>query len=813
MLIYNLKIAIRNLSRQKMYTAIKVGGFALGVAACILITMFIRHELSFDTHYKNASNLYRVIGINRTAGAVDRGVSFPAPFAPALKAELAEIEMIGRINPNTLFTGGGNSFRQVNEIENHYEEGFTFADPEILDLLEILMIYGNSATALEQPNSIVISKRICDKYFSGENPLGKSLIFNDNTKDPLLIGGVMQDFPNNSHLGFDFLITQSGLEFYPGEQTNWDASNYHTYLRLRPGTDVKQFEEKMLTTVFDKYLVDVFKKEGMDAAAIEKVRQSIGLELQPVSQIHLHSAGIADGFTHGDTRMVWLFGTIAFFILLIAGINFINLSTARSAERAREVGVRKAIGSHRSNLVIQFLTEAVLLSAGAFVLGFFLALVCLPSFNQLADKSLTVPWKEVWFLPLFVGSALFVGLLAGLYPAFYMGSFQPVRVLKGYVHQGGKNATLRSGLVVFQFAASTVLIIGAIVVFKQTDFILNTRLGFDKEQVLLLQGTQSLGDKIPALKQELLQISSVENVSVSDFLPISGGGSKRNGNTFWEVGKDKNNDYVTFQMWQVDHDYIQTLGMKMVEGRDFSYEIPSDSQSVVINQTLARKLNFEQPVGKRITNDDRIYTIIGVVKDFHFESFRENIGGVCLMLGNSPGITAVKVKTSDMPQTVEAVTQAWKKMSPNQAIRYTFLDDGYARMYEDILRQSRIFGSFAVFAILIACLGLFALATFMAEQRTKEIGIRKVLGASVTSISHLLVRDFMKLVIIAIVIASPIAYYFMQQWLSDFAYRIDLQWWMFIAAGLIAVLIAMLTVSFQSVKAALANPVKSLRSE
>ncbi|NUN99835.1 MAG: ABC transporter permease [Saprospiraceae bacterium] len=812
MLIYHLKIAARNLSKQKMYTAIKVGGFALGVAACTLIALFIRHELSFDTHYKNGENLYRVVGINRNEGIVDRGVNFPAPFAPALKAELAEIEMIGRINPNTLFTGGGNPLRRMNETENHYEEGFTFADPQMIDLLEIPMIYGHSASALKQPNSIVISKKICDKYFPGENPVGQTLIFNDNAREPVLISGVMQDFPNNSHLDFDFLISQSGLEFYPGEQTNWNASNYHTYLRLRPGTDVEQFEEKMMATVFDKYLIDVFKKEGMDAAAIEKIRQSIGLELQPISKIHLHSSGIADGFMHGDTRMVWLFGTIAFFILVIACINFINLSTARSAERAREVGVRKALGSQRSDLVRQFLTETVLLSAGAFVLGLFLARIALPFFNQLADKSLTIPWEELWFLPLFAGTALLVGLLAGLYPAFYMGSFQLVHVLKGSGHRGNKSVPLRSSLVVFQFAASTVLIIGAIVVLKQTDFILNTQLGFDKEQVLLLQGTQNLGDKTPVFKQELRRISSVENVSISDYLPISGGGSKRNGNTFWEVGKDKNSDFVTFQMWTVDHNYIQTLGMDLVEGRDFSPEMPSDSQAVIINETLARKLNFEQPVGKRITNDFSTYTVIGVVKDFHFESFRENIGGVCLALGNSPGITAVKVKTSDMPQTIEAVTRAWQKISPNQAIRYTFLDEGYARMYDDVLKQGRIFGSFAVFAILIACLGLFALATYMAEQRTKEIGIRKVLGASVTSISNLLVRDFVKLVFIAIVIASPIAYYFMQKWLSDFAYHIDLQWWMFAAAGLIALAIAFLTVGFQSVKAALANPVKSLRS-
>ncbi len=813
MLSYYFKIATRSLRKQKMYTAIKVGGFAIGVAACTLIALFIHHELNYDNFYRNGQHLYRVVRIYRDGALEGRGVDCPAPFAPAMKDLMPEIETIARLNPNTLFTGGGNSFRRSNEVENHYEEGFAFADPEMLDLLEVSMVYGDRKSALAQPNSIVISKKISDMYFPGENPVGKTLIFNDDTQNPKQIGGVMQDFPDNTHLNFDFLITKKGLDFWPGEQTDWGASNYHTYLSLRAGTNVKAFEGKMLDAFFDNFYKDYLKNEGMDEAAISKIRGSTSLELQPISQIHLHSAEIKDTFSHGDQRMIWLFGTIAICIFLLACINFINLSTARSMERAKEVGVRKAVGSQRIQLVSQFLAESVILSLGAFVLGLLLANICLPFFNEMADKSLAMPWTAWWFLPLLAVAAIVVGLMAGLYPALYMCAFQPIRVLKGNLSRSKKNTSLRSTLVVFQFATSAALVIGAIVVLRQMNFISNTRLGYDKEQVLLLQGTQALGDKIPALQQELRQVSGVKSVSSSDYLPIVGGGSKRNTNTFHDVEKGDNSNEIELQIWTVDHHYISTLGMKIVEGRDFAKDMAGDSQAIIINQTMAKALNSDNPIGKRLSNNSQTFTVIGVVEDFHFESMKENIGNLCLHLGSSPGITAVKINAAEMPKTIEAVTKVWKKMSPSQAIRYTFLDEGFTKMYNEVQRQGGIFTSFAVFAILIACLGLFALATYMAEQRTKEIGIRKVLGASVAGITALLAKDFLKLVGIAILLAAPVAYYFMDQWLADFAYRIRLEWWIFAAAGIGALSIAFLTVGFQSLKAALANPVKSLKSE
>ncbi len=814
MLKSNFKIAWRNLSKQKMYSIIKIGGFAMGIAACLLIALFIKEEVSYDKYYTNADRIYRIIGVNKAGEYAGKGVDFPAPFAKALRADFPEIELIGRINPNTLFTGGGNPVRRADEVQNRYEEGFTFADQEMLDILQIPMLYGDRTHALDEPNTIVISKSIADKYFPNENPVGKMLIANNNKDKLVKIGGVMQDFPNNSHLQFDFLLTLKGIDFYPGEQENWNASNYHTYVLLHPGTNVKKLESKMVAFIFDQYIVPQFKKEGMSEEAIAESRKSISLELQPISDIHLHSSAIHDGMSHGDIRFVWLFGAIALFILIIACINFINLSTARSANRAKEVGLRKVVGSFRKHLVGQFLTESILFSLLSFLIGILLAWALLPYFNQLSNKSLVFPWQEWWFVPVMLGAAFIVGILAGVYPAFYLSAFKPINVLKGNLSLGSKNSMMRSSLVVFQFTTSIILIIGTFIISRQMDFILNKKLGFDKEQVLMLQGTQTLGNQILTFKNQLLKLPQVENVTVSDFLPIAGEGTKRNGNTFSEEGKANNAGAgVGGQIWKIDADYIQTMGMKLVEGRNFSTTMKTDSQGVIINQTLAKKLHFDKPIGKEITNSFQKFHIIGVVEDFNFESMRENIGGICLILGNSPSITSVKINTTNISKTIQSITSIWKDFAPNQPIRYTFLDESFTKMYADVQRMARIFSSFAVFAIVVACLGLFALASFMAEQRSKEIGIRKVLGASTSGILRLLTQSFLKLVLISIVLAVPLAWYLMHKWLEDFAYRTPISWDVFVLAGLVVVGIAIFTISYQAIRTATGNPVDALRSE
>jgi len=670
------------------------------------------------------------------------------------------------------------------------------------------MVYGDRTKALADPNTMVISKRKADKYFPNQNPVGKIMFLNNDQTKPYKIGGVMENPPKTSHLQFDFLISLNGVEFYKGEQNNWNASNYPEYVLLRKGTDPAQLEKKISTDLIDHYILPALVSINYKDAATEV--KKLSYKLQPIKDIHLYSYDIQDEFKHGDIRFIWLFGAIAGFILTIACINFINLSTAKSANRAKEVGLRKVVGSTRYSLINQFLAESMLYSVISFIVGLLLAWVLLPYFNTLASKTLTMPWQAPLFIPIILAAAFIVGTLAGIYPAFYLSSFKPASVLKGSISTGSKNSVLRNGLVVFQFTASIILIISTFVIYNQMKYILNKDIGFDKDQVVLLQGTNTLGDNgIKNLKQDLLKLSAIKSVSIGDYLPIEG--TKRNGNTLYNEGKSKVETGVDTQFWIVDEDYLKTFGIKLVEGINFNPD--GNYGGVIINQTMVKKLNLKNPLGKNITHGGDKMRIIGVVKDFNYESLRQPVGALCLYKGISPSIVSVKVNGGNMQSTMAQISSIWRNLSPSQPIRYTFMDERYANMYADVQRMGHIFTSFAILAIIIACLGLFALAAFMAEQRSKEIGIRKVLGASVQSIAQLLSLDFVKLVALAIVIASPIAWWAMTKWLQDFTYKAPISWWIFAGAGVVAIVIALLTVSFQSIKAAIANPIKALRSE
>lgn len=799
-----------------MYTAVKVGGFALSITACLLIALYIRHEVSYDSYYPQADRLYRLVGELTDNGISRKDVSLFPPIKKALEEDCPEVELAARVMRSRLFTGAGsNQMRIADKAENTYEDGFAFADPELLELFSIPMIYGDRQHALDGPNTIVISKRKADKYFPGQDPVGKVLILNDDLSKPYRIGGVMADFPSNSHLDYDFLLSLKGIELWKGEQNSWGSSNYEVYVKLREGSDPEKFSKTMSDIMLNKYFIPEMRQAGNKM--IERIGTTLQLRLyaQPVKDIHLKSNGIEDSRQYGDIRLVWLFGAIALFILIIACINFINLSTARSANRAKEVGLKKAIGSYRSDLVKQFLAESLLYSYLSFAIGVLLAWLLLPFFNTLADKSLSFPWTAWWLAPVLITAAFVIGIVAGIYPAFYLSSFKPIAVLKGRVSSGVKNSNLRSALVVFQFTASVVLIIGTFVIYRQMQYILNKELGYGKDQVLIVQGANALGQEVNTFKEELLKLRQVKNVSVSDFLPVTG--TKRNGNPIWKEGRTKEDVNVQSQFWTVDADYIKTLGMQIVAGRDFSKDMRTDSQGIVINQLLAAKLfpGDKDPIGKRITNGGSTYTILGIVKNFYFETMRLNIEPLCMTLGYSPTMIAVKLNGDgkDMQQTIAAVTKVWKDMAPHQPFRYTFLDERFANMYADVERTGNIFTSFAILAIIVACLGLFALSAFMAEQRSKEISIRKVLGASVTQVTTLISKDFVKLVLISVLLASPIAWYAMKQWLQDFAYQVSISWWIFLVTGGIVIVIALITISFQSIKAAVANPADSLKSE
>jgi putative ABC transport system permease protein len=806
------KIALRHLMKQKMYSAIKICGFAIGIAACLLIALFIREELSYDRGYPDASRIYRIIGAINENGNIRRGTSMPAPMRTALKNNFPEVEAAGRIMPNRLFDGAGSNYvRLADKTNNSFEEGFTYADQDMLDILKIPMVYGDRKQALAAPNAIVISKKKSDKFFPGVNPVGKIIYLNDNKEKPYTIGGVMQDFPVNSHLQFDYLLTLTGVEFWPGEQNTWMASNYDNYVLVRPGTDIPALEKKITYSILNDYVIPVMKQAGNKDA--ESIAKSGSIHLQPITDIYLRSYNIDsdDVKSTGDIRLIWLFAAIAAFILIIACINFINLSTAKSANRAKEVGLRKVVGSLKGSLIKQFLVESMVFSFLSFAGGLILAAILLPYFNGIAGRSLSIPWNEWWLLPLMIAAAVVIGLLAGLYPSFYLSSFKPIQVLKGQVAKGSRHSGFRNALVVFQFTTSIILIISTIVIYNQMQFILNQKLGFDKEQVVLINGAHTLGNNVRNFKNELLDLPEVKHVSVSDYLPVAS--TKRNGNQFWNAGKQIVEAPANGQFWLVDNDYLQTIGIRLVAGRNFSADIVSDSQRVIINQTLARELNLKDPVGKQIANGNGTWEVIGVVEDFHFESLRQKVEGLCLQLGNSPSVVSVKISGGDMRKSIASITALWQSFAPGQPIRFDFLDERIKLMYADVERMGKIFTSFTILTIIVACLGLFALSAFMAEQRSKEIGIRKVLGASITGITALLSKDFLKLIAIAMIIASPIAWWAMSKWLEDFNYRTSIGWWIFIVAGVISLLIALITISFQSLKAATANPVKTLRSE
>ena len=803
------KIAWRNLLRQKMYSLVKIGGFAIGIAACMVIALFIQQELTYDRHYIDSDRLFRVVRASTFKGERSYNVHFPAPFAQALQQDFMDLEKVGRYSKVSFFGADENEIRRTDVPESTHEDGFIYMDQSLLDIFQPHFVSGRPDRALASPNSIVITKCKAQKYFPHEDPLGKVFILNDDEKRQYTVTGIIDEIPVTSHLKYDFIMTLSGKEFYEGEQSNWENSNYPTYVKLRPGTDVLSMEKK-LSSVIEKYFVASARQTG-EASAIEWAK-SLSFELQPLNEIYLNRDNIQDGLLHGDVRYIWLFAAIGSFILIIACINFINLSTARSANRAKEVGLRKVVGSMRGNLVRQFLTESVVISFVSFVFGIALTALALRYFDALFGKSLSFPSQSWWLAPALGISAVAVGIFAGLYPSFYLSSFKPSEVLKGNKSLGTKNSALRGTLVVFQFTVSIVLIVGTLIIGRQMEFVLNKKLGFDKEQVLLLQGTHTLNDKITTFKTELLNVPGVTSATISGYLPVEG--TKRNQNQFSIDGEPRIMEQtVGGQRWEVDHDYIKTLGLQLLKGRDFSLAISSDSQAFVINRSMAKALNLEDPIGKVITNGFYKAPVIGVIEDFHFQSLKENIEPLCLQIGRSSNTIAVKVNTGDMQSLIPAISKVWKQFSLYQPIRYTFLDESYARMYDDVQRMGNIFRSFSILALVVACLGLFALSAFMAEQRNKEISIRLVLGASVKSIFRLLTMDFVVLVLISIVLATPLSIYLMQEWLNEFAYRIEIGWQFFVLAGLLSVVIALVTISYQSLHAALMNPVESLKEQ
>jgi putative ABC transport system permease protein len=805
-----LKIAYRNLLRSKAFSAINIVGLSFGLATCMIIGLFVLDELSFDRFHEKADRIVRVtFKANMSGNKINEATVMP-PTAKTLQREYPEVLEATRLRQAM-------AFKLAKDDKVFKEYGVAFVDSNFLQVFTFPLVKGSSKTALIRPNTLVISEKMAQKYFGNEDPIGKTLK-TQNYDEVLEVTGVMADMPTHSHFHFDFLISMAGLA--EARVNSWMQSEFFTYLLLPEGYDYQKLQAK-LPQVVEKYMGPEIKQAfGMNYAQFREQGNELGLQLQPLTDIHLHSDFAYDLGPSGDVRYVYIFGAIALFMLLIACINFMNLSTAGASKRAREVGIRKVMGSVKGTLVGQFLLESLLLTAVALILAVVLVWLALPFFNDLADKNLTLNFTKVpWLLPGLLLLGLVVGILAGSYPAFFLSSFKPISVLKGGTHlnllRGRRSIGLRGTLVVVQFCISIILIVGTTVVYQQLKFIQNVKLGYDKDQVLVLQGTYRLGQNEQLFKKQLLQDSRVVDVTVSGYVPA---GPSYN-NNFMVYGDDNADEFTKGICYNVDENYIPTLGMTMVAGRNFSPEFGTDSSAIILNETAAREMGWgSDAIDHTVTRPNNegtktTYHVIGVVKDFHFKSLHERITPLMMTLGHNGGAILAKVKTRDLPALITSVEKQWKTLVADEPLEYSFLEENFNATYRAEQKTGQILSLFAGLTIFVACLGLFGLATFTAEQRTKEIGVRKVLGASVTSVVALLSKDFLKLVAIAIVIASPLAWYAMHFWLQDFAYKIDISWWVFALAGLLAVGIALLTVSFQSVKAAVANPVKSLRSE
>ncbi|MFI5185935.1 MAG: ABC transporter permease [Chitinophagales bacterium] len=803
-----LKVALRNLWKNKGFSAINIIGLSVGLATCLLIMLYVMDEVSYDKYNKKADRIYRVDGDLQFGGNHFILAVAPEPMGAALKKDYPEVEQYVR------FRGyGGLLVKKGNENVN--ERKVIYTDSTLFDVFTLPMIAGDPVTALRDPNSVVITEKVAQKYFNTTDVVGKTLTINDTGN--LKITGVIKNIPSQSHFNFDFFISLNG-SIQSWEVNNWISNNENTYIVLKKGADPKVLESKFSEMV-EKYmypqalsLLNIKKEEFAKSGNYARYA------LTPLTSIHLHSDKVAELGANSSIQYIYIFSAIAIFILLIACVNFMNLSTARSSNRAKEVGVRKVLGSLRSNLINQFLTESILISLIASILAILLAWQLLPYFNQIANKEIGIGlFSGSWLLPSLIVLMLFVGLLAGSYPAFYLSSFKPIIVLKGKLAGGFRRSWLRSSLVVFQFWISIILIIGTIVIYNQLRYIQNKKLGYNRDQVLVLENTDPLGTQAKTFGNELLKMPGVQSVTMTGFLPTS---DWRGDSPLFPDATLDEKSAVSSQIWTVDENYIPTLGMQIVKGRNFSKQFLTDSSGVIINESAAKLLAFADPINKPLyyltdiqKKQIATYHIVGVVKDFNYNSLRQNVTPLALFNGNQISKIALKINTTNVKGLIAGIENKWKTMAPGQPFSYAFMDDQFNNQYRTEQRISQISITFSILAILIACLGLFGLVTYAAEQRIKEIGIRKVLGASVVNLVSMLSKDFLKLVIISAVIAFPVAWWAMHKWLQDFAYRVQIGWWIFVAAGIIALLIALLTVSFQAIKAALTNPVKNLRTE
>ena len=804
MLKNHLKIAFRSLLRDKFFSFLNITGLAIGISCVLLIMTYVNYELSFDKHFENQDQIYRVIIDGRFNGREFTGSQNPAPAGPTFKEQIPEVEERLRFR-NT----GDWVVQYGDKVFN--EEDLVFADETFFKVFSVNLILGNPEEALSRPRHLVINQTQAKKYFGDDDPMGKVLKLDND--DDWIVSGVYEDIPDNSHFHFDFILSLITRE---GDYNNqeWLSQNYETYLVVNQNADITELEGKINEIAIQKMGLELQQYLNLSFEQFKEGGNNFEYFLQPLVDIHLKSDNYGGFEPEGDITYVYIFTSIAIFILVIACINFMNLSTARSANRAKEVGVRKVLGSYRSQLMGQFITESILITFISGLLGLCVAAVVIPFFNDFTDRQMELGFIQN--LPWVAMGAVLVGILSGLYPAFFLSAFSPAKVLKGNVISGGKTGGLRRALVTFQFFVSILLIIATFSILNQLDFIQGKNLGFDRDRVLVVQNVYMLEGNLDAYRNAMLQSPDVVEASFSSYLPTS---SSRSSNVFFpDAIVDKDRGVVT-QNWVVDESYRGVFGMKMKQGRFFSKEFSTDSTAIVINETAAKSFGIEEIEGRVIGtfgNDPEVldrYNVIGIIEDFNFASLKSEIDPVIMVLGRTTGFLSVKLNSDNFRKQIDYAKAQWNEMAPGQPFEYSFLDDRFTKMYTAESKLGEIFTVFAVLAIVIACLGLFGLAAFTAQKKTKEVGIRKVLGASIVQLVYFMSKEISILVLISFVLASALGYWGVNWWMQDFTYRPPINLFVFLLAGLSAFVIALLTMSYQSIKVARANPVNSLRSE
>jgi putative ABC transport system permease protein len=797
MLITYLKVAFRTLIRKKGYSLLTIAGLAVGSAVFLLIALWISDEISYDRFHDKGDRIYRAVWEGKVGDNEWKIPLGPVPLGEALREGFPEVEEVVRIRPwSRLVRHQGSLIR---------EEGFVYAEPSFFRVFTVEFLSGDAATALNAPDNVVLTTTTALKYFGTQHAVGRSIQLSDGTT--LRVAAIVKPFPPQSHFRFDFLAPLETLPLVRDRRAQWGSATVYTYVLMKRGTSITALEEK-----FHKHFQGI-QRQGIGGGSTDYFR----FRFDPLYDIYLRSNYAYEIGQTGSIDTVYLMSAVAVFILLLACINFMNLTTARANERAREVGVRKVVGADRTQLLTQFFLESVVYVCCAMVFAMALTEITLPNLNAFTAKQLSLEYSNPFVLVLLCGFVLITAFVAGLYPALVISSFSPVSVLKGRLTSNSSRlaglsirSVLRSTLVVFQFCVCIALMTGTIVLQHQMQYVMEKNLGFDRSSVLVVRGAGALGEKRRVFVREAEMNPGVGAVSMVQTLP---------GYDFDSMGfepeQPANYRITSLTYAMVDEKFVDVLGLKIVEGRNFSTDHPTDSSAFLINRSAAHALGWKHPLGKRLRYGGNVEgRVIGVVDDFHFQSLHSEIKPIVFpFIRWVPQYFAIRLKPGDKTETIKQVKAVWEKLAPERPFEYSFLDQDYERLYQSERRLTQLFGLFAGLALFIACLGLFGLATYSIQQRTKEIGIRKVLGASVINIMGLLSKEFARLVVVALIVATPLAYYGLNRLLQNFAYRVDIGWWVFLVAGGAALLVALATVSFQAIKAALANPVEALRYE